>query len=117
MILSHTNFKTITMEEQNNTGPEPIKPDLKHDTMEYAASADGDDILDSDKETGQEIEDEEITTEELELLMEDDPDNQAAALNSAETDSQADEDNFLNEKESKEELEDDSIDEDKRQRK
>src|SRR5664279_4210046 len=95
----------MVMEERNNTTPGPIKPNLKHDNMEYAASTDGDDVLDSDKETTQEIEDEEITAEELVLLQEDDVDNQAEALNSAETDSRADEDNFLNEKEHEDELE------------
>jgi len=101
----------MIMQKQNNPIPEPIKPDLKHDNMEYAASTDGDDILDSDKETALEIEEEQITAEELELLQEDDVDDQAAALNSAETDSLADEDNFLNEKEREEQFEDNSTDE------
>ncbi|MCW3090256.1 MAG: hypothetical protein JWP81_1325, partial [Ferruginibacter sp.] len=79
------------MQEKNDQTTEPIKPDLKHDNMEYSASTEGDDILDSDKETVQDIEDEEITPDELEFLQDDDVDNQAAALNSAETDSQADE--------------------------
>jgi len=85
-------------QEKNNTN-KPVKPNLKHDNMEYSASTDGDDILDSDKENILEIEDEEITAEELELLQGDDVDDQAEALNSAETDSEADEDNFLNEPE------------------
>jgi len=96
------------MEDKNEATPEPIKPDLKHDTMEYAASTDGDDQLDSDTESIQDSEDEEITAEELELLEEDDTDEQAAALISAETDSLADEDNFLNEAESDEDFEDDT---------
>ena len=104
------------MQEQRKTTPDPIRPNLKHDNMEYAASTDGDDILDSDRETTQEIEEEEITAEELELLLEDEPDDQAAALNSAETDSEADEDNFLNEKESDEEFEDNSTDEQAQER-
>lgn len=104
------------MEEQNKITPESVKPNLKHDNMEYAASTDGDDILDSDKESVQEIEDEEITTEELELLHSDDVNNQAAALDSAETDSQADEDNFLNEKETEEEFEDKGTDEEELER-
>ncbi len=83
-----------------------VKPDLKHDNMEYSASTDGDDLLDTDNETADELEAEEITAAELALLQEDDPDEQAAALNSAETDSLADEDNFINEEE------DNDVDED-----
>ena len=90
------------MQDKNDDTTEPVKPDLKHDNMEYAASTDGDDILDTDKESDQELEDEQITAEELALLEEDAPDQQAEALNSAETDSQADEDNFLMEKKSDE---------------
>lgn len=92
------------MQEPNDQAPEPIKPDLKHDNMEYAASTAGDGILDLDKETAQQIEDEEISAEELAFLEDDQPDNQAAALNTAETDSQADEDNFLNVKIDEDEL-------------
>ncbi|MEJ7588488.1 MAG: hypothetical protein WKI04_13080 [Ferruginibacter sp.] len=95
------------MQEQDNT-PEPVKPNLKHDNMDYAASTDGDDILDLDTESAQEIEEEQITAEELVLLEEDDVDSRAAALNSAETDSQADEDNFLTEKDTDETPEDHS---------
>lgn len=107
------------MQENNHNTKGPIKPNLKHDNMEYAASKDGDDILDSDNETIQEIEDEEITSEELALLQEDDIDDQAAALNSAETDSQADEDNFLNEKDEEianDEEEESDADEDEQER-
>ncbi|MEO6730379.1 MAG: hypothetical protein ABIN01_04125 [Ferruginibacter sp.] len=78
---------------------------MKHDNMEYAASTEGDDVLDLDNETAQSIEEEEISPEELELLLDDDIDDQAAALVSVETDSQADEDNFINEPESKEDFE------------
>ncbi|MEO5890493.1 MAG: hypothetical protein ABIQ31_09585 [Ferruginibacter sp.] len=105
------------MEQPNDNTPEPIKPDLKHDNMEYAASTDGDDILDSDKESVQEIEDEEITAEELELLQDDDIDNQAEALDTAETDSLADEDNFLTEEKSDEEFEDIPEEEEEQRRK
>ena len=92
------------MQEKNDDAPAPIQPDLKHDNMEYAASTEGDDKLDLDNETIQEIEDEEITAEELQLLEEDDVDNQAEALNSATTDSLADDDNFLGEKGDEDEL-------------
>lgn len=87
------------MQPLSKPTPGPIKPNLKHDNMEYTASTDGDDILDADKVTIQEIEEEEVTAEELHLLQEDDLDGQAAALNSAETDSLADSDNFLHEDE------------------
>ncbi len=90
------------MQQEKNNTKKPVKPDLKHDNMEYSASTDGDDILDSDKENILDIEDEEITAEELELLQGDHVDDQAEALNSAETDSEADEDNFLNEPETEE---------------
>ncbi|MEO7766265.1 MAG: hypothetical protein ABIS01_02525 [Ferruginibacter sp.] len=101
------------MQQQSDHTPEPIKPDLKHDNMEYSASTEGDDILDSDKETTQEMEDEEITHEELQLLQDDEIDNQAAALNSAENDSQADEENFLNEAGEMDEFEEFDDDNDK----
>lgn len=65
---------------------EDIKPDLKHDTMDFSATTDGDDALDTDDE---DYEEDEITEEELELL-EDDPDNEAAALDAVESDSLAD---------------------------
>ncbi|MEO6231892.1 MAG: hypothetical protein ABJB11_14930 [Ferruginibacter sp.] len=79
--------------EDKNT--EPVKPDLKHDSMEYNAATDGDDILDTDIETALEVEAESITAEELNELEPDNPDEQAEALNTAETDSAIDEDNFL----------------------
>ncbi len=69
--------------------PEPIHPDLKHDTMEFAASADGDDIIDIDDEEN------EITAKELVALESDKPGTEANALNSAAADSLIDEDNFL----------------------
>ncbi|MBC7868298.1 MAG: hypothetical protein H7X88_12255 [Gloeobacteraceae cyanobacterium ES-bin-316] len=73
------------MQQDPNEG-EDIKPDLKHDTMNFSAPTDGEDPLDTDDE---DYEEEDITEEELELL-EDDPDNEAAALNAVETDSLAD---------------------------
>lgn len=83
------------MQDKDKDEAAQLKPDLKHDNMEYSAATDGDDILDQDKESAQQIEDEEITAEELALLEDDALDNQAEALNTAETDSQADEDNYL----------------------
>jgi hypothetical protein len=69
---------------------EDIKTDLKHDTMEFSAATDGDDILDTDDAR---YEEEGITAEELEAINDDD-DNEAAALNAEETDRVVDEDNL-----------------------
>lgn len=69
---------------------EDIKPDLKHDTMEFSAATDGDDALDTDDAS---YEEEGITSEELDALNDSD-DNEAAALNAEETDSLTDEDNL-----------------------
>jgi len=65
-----------------------IKTDLKHDSMEYAASTEGDDILDTDDAA---YEEEEIDAEELDAIEDDDV-NEAAALNATETDLQSDDD-------------------------
>ena len=85
------------MQQPDDTNPEPIKPDLKHDTMEFNAASEGDDVLDTDKETPLELEDESITAEELSSLEDDELEDQEAALQSAEEDSLQDEDNFINE--------------------
>ncbi|MDN3659018.1 hypothetical protein QWZ08_25465 [Ferruginibacter paludis] len=77
------------MKKNKDTTPEPIAPELKHDTMEFAASTDGDDQLDMVNE------EEEITADELDALEEKDIDGEAYALIAAETDSESDEDNFL----------------------
>jgi len=101
------------MQYSNDNTPDPVKPDLKHDSMEFSAATDGDDMLDTDKETDQEIEEESITAEELEYLEADNLEDKAEALNAAETDSEADEDNFINVAEEIEELdEEDEPDED-----
>lgn len=71
-----------------------IKPDLKHDNMEYAASADGDDLLDSDDPNREE---DEISAEELEFIEEDSLDARAEALNSVEEDRRADNDVIFDE--------------------
>ena len=89
---------------QEQSSPGSTRPDLKHDNMEFAASTEGDDILDADKETLQEQEDEQISAEELDQLQGGEPEDMAAALVSAETDSEADEDNFLNERDTEDEL-------------
>ena len=67
---------------------EDIKTDLKHDSMEFSAATDGDDILDTDDAN---YEEEEIDATELDSL-EDTEDNEAAALIATETDLQEDED-------------------------
>ncbi|MDB5275967.1 MAG: hypothetical protein JWR61_922 [Ferruginibacter sp.] len=77
------------MKKNKDATPEPIAPELKHDTMEFAASTDGDDQLDMVNE------EEEITADELDALEEKDIDGEAYALIAAETDSESDEDNFL----------------------
>jgi hypothetical protein len=72
---------------------EEAKPDLKHDTMEFSAATDGDDKLDIDDAS---YEEEGISAVELEAI-EDDPAQEAAALNAAETDREADPDNLPDE--------------------
>jgi hypothetical protein len=78
---------------KKKTTEEDIKPDLKHDTMEFSAATDGDDKLDIDDET---YEEEGINAEELDAI-EDDPDAEAAALDATETDLAADPDNLPDE--------------------
>lgn len=73
---------------KNKPTEEDVKTDLKHDSMEYAAPADGDDVLDTD---AADYEEEDINAEELDAIQ-DDADHEAAALNAIETDLQADED-------------------------
>ncbi len=72
---------------------EDMKPDLKHDTMEFSATTDGDDLLDTDDAS---YEEEGIDAEELNAL-EDDPMIEAIALNEVENDRQADPDNLPDE--------------------
>lgn len=73
---------------KNKPTKEDIKTDLKHDSMEYAAPTDGDDVLDTDDDA---YEEEGINAEELDAIT-DDADNEAAALNAIETDLKADPD-------------------------
>lgn len=79
--------------KKKTTGEEDIKPDLKHDTMEFSAATDGDDLLDTDDSS---YEEEEINAEELDAI-EDDAALVAEALNAAETDREADPDNLPDE--------------------
>lgn len=88
------------MKKNKDIEAEPIAPELKHDTMEFSASTDGDDQLDAPDE------DEEITADELDALEEDGTEGEAYALDAAATDSIADEDNFLTTPDDVDELED-----------
>jgi hypothetical protein len=72
---------------------EDIKPDLKHDTMEFSAATDGDDILDTDDAT---YEEEGITEDELDAIDDEDA-NEAAALIATENDFAVDETNLPDE--------------------
>ena len=72
---------------------EQTKTDLKHDTMEFSASTDGDDKLDLDDAAK---DDDGISGEELDYLEESD-DAMAAALDAVETDRVADDDNLPDE--------------------
>lgn len=103
-MLLHLFIKNIIMKKQITD--EEVKPDLKHDTMEFSAATDGDDIMDTDDET---YEEEDISADELDVL-EDEPDNEAAALDAAETDREADEDN-LPEEDWTDDIEEDTEDE------
>lgn len=77
------------MDKKSNIDDE-IKPDLRHDTMEFSANTDGDDKLDTDNVS---LDEEGITSEELDIL-EDDPQAEAAALDAVEADLLTDEDNM-----------------------
>lgn len=87
------------IQDPRDTPDEPLKPDLKHDSMEFNAATEGDDVLDSDTESELDLEDENISAEELDYLEGDEQDDIAAALVSAEVDSQADAENFIHEPE------------------
>ena len=76
------------MDKKKNIEPEDIKPDLKHDSMEYSAATDGDDVLDTDTQR----EPDEISAEEIDALEDDDLDEQALALEAVEEDRAADDD-------------------------
>ena len=90
------------MKKENQKTPKDIKTDLKHDTMEFSASTDGEDRLDID-DAG--YEEEEISPEELEIL-DDADENEAAALVNVENELTADVD-YLPEEDWTKDLEDD----------
>ncbi len=80
------------MNKKNNP-EEEVPANLKHDTMEFAASTDGEDQLDIDNGL---FEEDEISAEELEAINDTD-ENEAAALIAEQTDFEADEDNLPDE--------------------
>jgi hypothetical protein len=77
--------------EKFNQNEKDVKPDLKHDTMEFYDETNSEEVLDPD-DIGVNAE-ADITGEELNMI-EDEPDNEAAALDAAETDRTVDEDNL-----------------------
>ena len=83
--------------------PELIPPDLKHDTMEYAASADGGELFDIDYEA-------EVTAAELEDLEQSNPEDNGEALNAVLHDSETDTENFFKAPEESDEFEEDKND-------
>ena len=68
---------------------EDIKMDVKHDSMEFSASTEGDDALDTDDAS---FEPGDITTAELDALAQGNIEEQEMALVEAENDRAADED-------------------------
>ena len=76
------------MKKENHDQPEEIKTDLKHDSMEFSASTEGDDILDIDDDS---FDENEISAEELEALDDDDA-VEAAAYVSVENELAVDDD-------------------------
>jgi hypothetical protein len=81
------------MKKKPNGEEEDIKPDLKHDTMEFSAATDGDDRLDTDDIF---YEEDGIDADEL-AALEDDPASITAALNEAERDREIDIDKLTDE--------------------
>ena len=79
------------MKKNNGSVNDEAKTDLRHDTMEFSASTDGDDILDSDTKN---LEDDDISADELDFLEEDDEFAMAAALNEVEMERAVDVDNL-----------------------
>lgn len=91
------------MKKKTSDTPQEIKPDLKHDNMEFAASTDGDDpiALDFDED-----EDDDISAEELSAIENASLDEKANALTSVEADRMADNDVFFDENDVDEDYED-----------
>lgn len=72
----------------NEKNDEEIKTDLKHDNLEYTELSDGEEPVANEE---YEFEEDEVQADELDAL-EDDEDNEAAALVATESDLLADED-------------------------
>ena len=89
-VIFYVNLKKEIMKNKKDENIiHPIEPDLKHDTMEFAASTDGDDQLDPIEE------EDDITADELNALDYEPEEIETKALNTAVNDSKFDEDNFL----------------------
>lgn len=84
------------------------RPDLKHDTMEFSASTDGDDRLDSDSDN---YEDDEMTAEELDLLNGAPEEEETAALSAVES-ARSSDDDILPEEDWTDDLPDDAAEND-----
>lgn len=82
------------MKKNNVSENGETKTDLRHDTMEFSASTDGDDVLDSDIKN---LDDDAISADELDFLEEDDEFAMAAALNEVEMERAVDIDNLPDE--------------------
>jgi hypothetical protein len=110
-----TIYKYNYMKKAKKDNEDEVKTDLKHDTMEFV-----DDEASENKSAIDNLEDEEeeITPEELNILNEDEADNQAYALNSAEVDREQDEDNLPEEDWTEDipEINDDEEEEDEREK-
>ena len=78
------------MKKENLIEQDETKTDLKHDTMEFSAATDGDDVLDTDDAA---FEEEAVSAEELDTLN-DDEEDEAAALINVENELLIDEDNL-----------------------
>ena len=91
------------MKKNRTDKPEEIKPDLKHDNMEFAAPADGDDPIDIYPDDD---DDDGISAEELAEIENASGDEKANALNSVEADRVADDDVIFDENDVEEEYDD-----------
>lgn len=89
------------------------KTDLRHDTMEFSASTDGDDKLDLDDIL---LEDDGISSDELDVLEGTDDVEMASALKAVEKDRLADADNLPEESDEDDYYDNDAIAEDDEER-
>jgi hypothetical protein len=95
------------MPHKNNND---IKTDLRHDNMEFSASTDGDDKLDLDDDMLEE--DDEISSDELDALENENDFEMAAALNAAENDRLTDADNLPEESDEDDYYDNEEVEED-----